>query len=93
MAKSEIFLAGLVQNCAVEKKSSGWLDCARIIMPEIRREEPRPSERFSSRHEIGRDRTVLENRSFNRNRTVFNQIEAVGRLAGAENDFVFLELL
>ncbi len=92
MAKGEIFVAGLMQNCAVEKKSSGWLDCARIIMPEIRREEPRPSERFSGGHGISRDRTVLENRSFNRDRAPFNQIETVGWLTGAENNFVFLEL-
>ena len=92
MAKGEIFVAGLVQNCAVEKKSSGWRNCARIVMPEIGREEPRPSERFSGGHGISRDRTVLENRSFNRDRAAFNQIETVGWLAGAENNFVFLEL-
>ena len=81
-----------MQNCSVEKKSSGWLDDARVIMPEIGREEPRPSERFSGGHGISRDRTVLENRSLNRDRAAFNQIETVGWLTGAENNFVFLEL-
>ena len=49
-------------------------------MPEIGREEPRPSERFSGGHGISRDRTVLENRSLNRDRAAFNQIETVGWL-------------
>jgi hypothetical protein len=61
-------------------------------MPEIGREKPRPSERFSSGDGIGRDRTVLEDRSFNRDRAAFNQIETVGWLTSTENNFVFLEL-
>ena len=92
MAKSEIFLAGLVQNCAGEKKSSSCLDCSRIIMPKKWREQPGPSKRFSRGQGIGRNRAVLENRSFNRNGTALNQIEAVGRLARAENNLAFLKL-
>ena len=35
---------------------------------------------------------MLEDRSFNRDRAAFNQIETVGWLTSTENNFVFLEL-
>ncbi len=93
MTKGEIFVAIFMKTLGIEEKNGRWLGGPCTEVPEIGREHPGPAERFARSKCICRNRTVLENRTLQRDGAVFDQIKAVGWLAGAENHLATLELL
>jgi len=93
MTKGEIFVAIFMKTLGIEEKNGRWLGGPCAEVPDIGRKHPGPAERFARSQCICRNRTVLENRSFDRNGTVFDQIKAGRWLAGAENHLATLELL
>jgi hypothetical protein len=87
VTKGEIVVAGLSKNCSIEQNSRGWLGGSCIVVPQIGREQPRPSQGFSRGNDIRRNRPVIEKRALKSNRSTFNQIKTV-RFFACSKDYL-----
>src|SRR5262249_59620424 len=86
MPKRDVFVVMLSQLIAIEENRLGRFNRARIKVPSIRREKPRPAERFACMHDVGGDGSKLQDRSLECDGPGLNQIETMSRLSGAENN-------
>jgi hypothetical protein len=67
VAKGEVIVPMLPQHYPRKTNCSACLRGARIKMPEIRRDEPGPSQRFTSRNSIDNDRLPITRFSLEHN--------------------------
>ena len=92
VAESEIFVAMLPQHYAGKTNGGACLSCSRIKLPEVGREKPRPSQRFTSRDSIDNDRFPIARFSLEHNGSSLNQIKPVCWLTCSKDDLARIEL-
>ncbi|MEY2504596.1 MAG: hypothetical protein QOG27_876 [Verrucomicrobiota bacterium] len=92
VAQGKIVVAMLPQEQAGKAKSGARLGSPGIMGPEIGREKPGPTKRFSTRNRIDCDRFSARSFPFQDDRSGFDEIKAAGWFAFAQNELAGVKL-
>lgn len=75
-----------------KRRSPSCLRVRAHQIPPVRFEQPRPAEQIAAGNCVDRYRRSVLGSSFNRNRSAFNQVEAVGCLSHTEDSFAGVKM-
>lgn len=92
VAERKIVVAGFTKSGSVEKKRSRRFGGSSVELPQIRREEPRPSEWFARDQDVDFNLRLASNRSFNMHASAFDKKKTARFFAGAKDEVAALEL-
>jgi hypothetical protein len=92
VAEGGVVVTVLTEACAIEENGVGGFGGAGAEMPIIRGEEPGPTEDFAGAEILDAGGGIGVAPGFEGDSALADQVEAIGRLAFAEDDFVALEL-
>ena len=91
--KRQVLVAEAMKRRSIEKNGRSRSACPRMVVPAIRREQPRPTHWLSSSYRFDRDRAVFRSPIFERDRPFGDQIKTICWFAYPEENLTFLKSL